>query len=196
MKSILCLLLVISYLLTLVSCSSPLQTATLPPSPTPTPTAMQACWEEPQCRLDVSSDQLRSLYEATSTWNLEDDDSVDGTRVHSALSHDGQISVQWFEEEGVILVMMIASVPNAFSNWSAPSVEAELRRLFTAVIPPPWESDYAGSTMSIWFGLESNPASRENPPNGIVKGVVIQINYIPEVPAVSVSLWKYPDSLQ
>ena len=190
MKSKMCfLLLFIIYPLTLMGCSTSAP-AILQTQPTPTSSAMEMCWEDPLCRLDVSSDQLRSLYEGTSTWKLEEYDSPDGTRVYSVLSHDEQISVQWFEDEGVVLVVMIASVPNAFDGWAAPWVEGELRRLLPTVIPPPYRSDPIASIMSTWFVFDSIPDSRQGPASRVINGVVEETYYISSVPAVGVTFRK------
>ena len=191
--------------------ATPIPTPTPPPQPSPTPTplfgtearsdrmsaaiaaAIQECSQDPVCRLDVSNDQLRALYEGTNHWALTEKPGLEGRRVFSALSHDGQIAVVWMDQSGVIFVKMLASVPNVFSNWAAPSPEAELRRITSAIVPQPWEYDYVRNIMSVWSGLDTNPAYRQSPPGGIVNGVAFQLDYISVSPAVEVTFWSTGD---
>ena len=174
----------------------PLATPTAAPPPTPkatpppaTATAPETCPQDPKCRLSVSSDQLLALYEKTSNWTLEEQQHGNGERVFTALSHDNHISLLWVERDGIVFVEMLASIPNVFDQWAAPSVDAELRSLVSAVIPQPWQYDYTSGIMSIWYGLESNPASRQNPSSSVVNGVGIRTYYSSEVPAVGVIFW-------
>ena len=171
------------------------QTPTGATAPTRIAIAIQSCFQEPECRLDVSSDQLRKLYTSSSTWILDEEEGIDGQRLYSALSYDGQISVTWVNHNGVVFVEMLTSASNAMNDWSVPSVHSELRSLLTAVVPPPWRHDYSSSIMGIWFGLGSNPATRSSPPGDIVDGVIIQSNYLSDSSAMTVTFWACSQSL-
>ena len=76
----------------------------------------QACLEDTQCRLDISSDQLLALFNSTNRWLPEERVLLtDGERFFTVISTDRQVLVEWLEKkDGIAFVRMTASIQETF----------------------------------------------------------------------------------
>ena len=156
----------------------------------PTKSPIDECSDDPSCRLEVTSEQLHGLYGSTNQWIPLDSTEIHGGLVFSWISIDEQTLIRWYDKNGVVYVGMLVAAPYAFNTWPAPSPEADVRYLLSQVIPA-WESDHAAFVITIWHHYGQNPAFQDQRPASVVKGIVMEMYYMPRVSAVGVRLWTH-----
>ena len=95
----------------------------------------QACLEDTQCRLDISTDQLLALFNSTNRWLPEERVLLtDGERFFTVISTDRQVLVEWLEKkDGIAFVRMTASIQETFYDTSSLIVEDTLRKLASTI---------------------------------------------------------------
>ena len=106
--------------------------------------------------------------------------------------HDDQMVVSWVDQGGVVFVEMMTS-PKFFYDVDF-VVLTTLRHLVSAIVPGPWEHDIPSAIGSIWYGLVTNPPTRDNLGGSVINGIAIQYTYISEGPLIGVTFWNYKDS--
>ena len=196
---ILFLLIVIGVIATVTEDTSPPISAptatpmpTLAPSPEATSIAsvissmINDCADDPICRLEISSDELKEIFERSNVWSLEENEGVGGKRVFTVNATDTALSVLWVDQEGIVFAEIIVAVGTVGSV----ATQARLSEVISAIVPGPWERCVHCDILSLWASLDMNPAARESPPGFVVNDVAIQLDYVDHDPSVVATLWK------
>ena len=166
------------------------------PTPTPSPVAtsvasaissmLDECSSDPACRLEVSSNELREMFERTNVWTLEEKDGVGGKQVFTVLSNDTPMSVLWVDQGGIVFAEIIVNV-NALGSATT---LGRLSEVISAIVPAPWEFCLPCDIQSYWYNLDTNPPAREDPPSFVINDVAIQLAYVEHGPTVVATLWR------
>ena len=165
--------------------SNSLSSATTIPAPTGAPSDEDLCIENPGCRLDAGTDELRSrLGGLTFNFDFTSYTREDGYRIHQAYKDPPfGVVVEWLDHEGVVWIWVsgpepaiVAELDRSFTSpWSS-----MIRHITSLAAPGPWETDIPFWVMTTYSD------------HRIVNDVLIEVDYLPELQLSTIKFRKAP----
>ena len=164
--------------------SNSLSLAATIPAPTlaPTPSDEDLCILNPECRLDVESDEIRStLVNSFFSFDIKSSTSFDGYQYYTAFSNPTAVAVEWTEHEGVVSVFIFGPEPATVLELDRSFTDPWailIRSIASDVVPGPWGFDVAH-----WIMISYSDSRNVN-------GVLIEVDYLPALELWTVKFRK------
>ena len=152
-------------------------------------TPTQACYQNLDCRLDTSVEEMIKRF-SSGNWTLEERQQSGEETMFIASHFENQISVVWFGYNGIASIQIIISPPPTFDTGVPVSIEAAVRAVTTLAIPQPWEFDIPNRIINEWYSLHMSPPEYREPLYSYFNGVSVQTSYSTEHNEVSVLFQK------
>ncbi len=161
--------------------------------PSPTPTWEQTCYVDPECYLQTSTQELKTLF-GSRRWTLTAKQGPIGETIYSALAETEDVLVMWVDHQGVKFVLMSTGLTPAFVQNDV-FIEATLRQIIGEVIPqPPFiPSDQAFPILNNWWLRYQEPGAARNTKGWISNDVSIRTGWLEGV-SVSATFMPAPPS--
>ena len=164
---------------------------------TATPSSSDRCSLSPECKLDTSTAALREDYDRTNAWVIEATEGLPGKWGYYAVAEHLQLSVTWFDHDGVQLIELVTLLPSAceITTGTGLFIQKELGAVLEQVVPRPWEHDYANFLWNEACLLaDYQQVSSEV---HVVGDVAVEVTYLPlpsdsglTIETMAVAMWR------